>query len=339
MEKENKDKRVKRLSLLGAAEHGLVLYDALHDKDLTKFFFLLYLGYGLSPFILNVMIDFGYEKNLVKALEICELVDFKVYDFLCAYWGQEKAENFLVEKDFKNIIKKMFPAESLVKYQFWDVLVDRKEYAALIGAGKFDVIKEVYFQNAACREEICKALLGAADDCCRASPVNDDVLNAIINTFVELEEFNYLSHFSEGVFKLLELKKWKHLPYDRPEAFGKRTLDDVLQLVYEAGGEEYFYKVSLDWRAKHRLDFQNFLMNNKYYDYYVADKKWSVLAAKEAYDVIDWEDFVENGLCSNEYIWEHAAKAGKWALLAKYHKHKLLFDNWCFIWWLKSFKK
>ena len=39
MEKENKDKRVKRLSLLGAAEHGLVLYDALHDKDLTKFFF------------------------------------------------------------------------------------------------------------------------------------------------------------------------------------------------------------------------------------------------------------------------------------------------------------
>ena len=100
-----------------------------------------------------------------------------------------------------------------------------------------------------------------------------------------------------------------------------------------------FIKVSLDWRAKHRLDFQNFLMNNKYYDYYVADKKWSVLAAKEAYDVIDWEDFVENGLCSNEYIWEHAANAGKWALLAKYHKHKLLFDNWCFIWWLKSFKK
>ena len=29
MEKENKDKRVKRLSLLGAAEHGLVLYLSL----------------------------------------------------------------------------------------------------------------------------------------------------------------------------------------------------------------------------------------------------------------------------------------------------------------------
>ena len=336
---KNENKRLDRFKLLSADEHALVLYDALHDKDLTKFFFLLKQGYGLSAFILNVMIDFGYEKNLVKALEVCNFVGSDVYDFLCIYWGKEMAEDFLVEKDFKNIIKKKFSVASLVKYQFWDVLVGRKEYVALIKAGKLQIIKDLYLQDVSCRQEISEALLKTVDDSRTDSSGGDDVVNHVINIFVELEVFEPLSYFSEGVFKLLELKKWKYLPYDRPEVFGKRTLDDVLQLVYEAGGEEYFYKVSLDWRAKHRLDFQNFLMNNKYYDYYVADKKWLILAAKEAYDVIDWEDFVENGLCSNEYIWEHAAKAGKWALLAKYHKHKLLFDNWCFIWWLKSFKK
>lgn len=108
MEKENKDKRVKRLSLLGVAEHGLVLYDALHDKDLTKFFFLLKQGYGLSPFILNVMIDFGYEKNLVKALEICELVDFKVYDFLCAYWGRKRLKTFWLKRISKTSSRRCF---------------------------------------------------------------------------------------------------------------------------------------------------------------------------------------------------------------------------------------
>ncbi len=333
MEKENKDKRVKRLSLLGAAEHGLVLYDALHDKDLTKFFFLLKQGYGLSPFILNVMIDFGYEKNLVKALEICELVDFKVYDFLCAYWGQEKAENFLVEKDFKNIIKKMFPAESLVKYQFWNILVDRKEYAALTGAGKFDVIKEVYFQNAACREEICKALLEAADDCHRASPVNDDVINAIINTFVELEEFDYLSHFSEGVFKLLELRKWSFLPYHEPRLFGKKTRADVWQLIYDNGGEDFLYNHATRERTIFKVEILKFLIENKYYNKFIADKDWCNLALYGAEEAIDWEDCAS---LSDDYCGS-CTETARLTLLARYHKRMLLFKNKRFGWWLKSF--
>lgn len=81
MEEKKESQRIRMLELLTNEENNLMLYDALHDKDLTKFFYLLKQGYALTPFLLNCMIDYGYEKHIEKALCVCDRCSFAIYDF------------------------------------------------------------------------------------------------------------------------------------------------------------------------------------------------------------------------------------------------------------------
>lgn len=51
--RKKESQRIRMLELLTNEENNLMLYDALHDKDLTKFFYLLKQGYALTPFCLT----------------------------------------------------------------------------------------------------------------------------------------------------------------------------------------------------------------------------------------------------------------------------------------------
>ena len=117
MEEKKKSQRIRMLELLTNEENNLMLYDALHDKDLTKFFYLLKQGYALTPFLLNCMIDYGYEKHIEKALCVCDRCSFAIYDFFCIYWGVDKTEDFFVKNSYTKVIQKRFSTKSLVKYQ------------------------------------------------------------------------------------------------------------------------------------------------------------------------------------------------------------------------------
>jgi len=324
MEATNNSGRLEALKLLTVKENDLVLYDTLRADNLTKFFYLVKQGYPLSAFILNVMVDFGYERHLIKILDTSVRVHFNVYDFLCAHWGQKQAEDFLVDRAFSHLIKEKFSADSLVKYQCWDILAEKSEYRLLLEQGKSDVIKKHYVQNPSCRSEIINALVDISSD----SPYRQQIMDFC----VDVGEFERLSRIYGGVSRLLELKKWEYIPYRYLE---DKTLYDVLQLVYKGGGRQFLCDVSWNCESPYYRIFRKFLLDNKYYDSFVANKSWGILSAYKAYDVIDWEDYVNGGTCSR-YVWEHAAAAGKWELLARYRKHRLLFKNGQFGWWLKS---
>lgn len=316
--------RWKMLGLLSPEENNLVLYDALRDKDLTKFFYLLKRGYGLTPFILNVMIDFGYEQNMVKALKVCQVYSFSVYDFLCAYWGQKKAEDFLVENGCTKVIEKMFSVPSLVKYKFWSLLVEKKEYEALIRAEKFDLIEEVYDRNPSDRLQIVNTLVkvGAESGCCPK----------IIDVLAEFHEFSALNQVPNGCFKLLELEKWEFIPLDSPYLLKKKSYKEVLQLIYEAGGEKYIYDQCMNGKSI----FSDFLFDNKYYTWFVKNKNWSRLAGNEVYELIDWDDYY-NQLVRSKYFILHAVKACRWDVLAKYKFRWVLLKNFKLDWFFRSF--
>ncbi len=313
MKKKNESDHLKRLALLSGSEQDLVLYDALHDKDLTKFFFLLKQGYTLTPFVLNVMIDYGYENKLLKAVEFSPAVKSDVYDFLCAYLGQEKAEDFLVEKDIHSLIVEKFSVESLVKYHLWDVLAEKGEYKALARAEKFDVLKEYYLKEKAGYKGGQFCISQALIDVGRSF---NKPHRKIIDFLVDIEDFSCLAQIKGGLFKLLELKKWELIPVG-DNMLENKTQDEVLQLIYDYGGEQYLYE-----RARSFNLYAKFLLDHGYYRLFVDNKNWGILTNHKLDHLVDWDGIV-------------AAK--DWMFLALYHKRKLLFKYRQFGWWLKSF--
>ena len=143
MEEKKESQRIRMLELLTNEENNLMLYDALHDKDLTKFFYLLKQGYALTPFLLNCMIDYGYEKHIEKALCVCDRCSFAIYDFFCIYWGVDKTEDFFVKNSYTKVIQKRFSTKSLVKYQLWELLAERREYVVLAEHGQIELLKKL----------------------------------------------------------------------------------------------------------------------------------------------------------------------------------------------------
>lgn len=108
MEEKKESQRIRMLELLTNEENNLMLYDALHDKDLTKFFYLLKQGYALTPFLLNCMIDYGYEKHIEKALCVCDRCSFAIYDFSAFTGGLIRRRIFLLKTAIPKLFKSVF---------------------------------------------------------------------------------------------------------------------------------------------------------------------------------------------------------------------------------------
>lgn len=307
--KQNTD-RLKLLALLSPEENNLVLYDALHDKDLTKFFYLLKQGYALTPFILNCMIDSGYEKHIEKALLACQRCRPDIYQFFCVYWGVEATEDFFVKHQFNTLMKDSFPVASLVKYQLWEILGARKEFYVLAVNKQFDLLKKLSKQRKNL-DKICEVL-------CKVEAAD---------TLVEIGESIKLREFPAGHLKLFELKNWSWVCLETVSQLKQVPIEELLKQICAAGGEKYIYFSK----------YNNFLLNNGYYKYFVKDKCWSALAQVGAFEVIDWEDYYTRSE-GDEQFCNFAAKAGKWDFLASHHERWFLLLKKQFRWWWKSFK-
>lgn len=317
MEVNKDNNRLKMLELITGEENNLVLYDALHDKDLTKFFYLLKQGYALTPFILNCLIDFGYEKNLVKAIHESVRVSFRIYEFLCAYWGQDKAEDFLVKNNLRNVIKEKFSTETLVKCQLWNILLEKGEYSELYRQKQYDLLKKSYAEASVEEQKKIAETMKKLQ---------------AVDFLAEVGAWHFLQGYPKGNSKLIECKEWEYLIDLRNlQHFDWPTRESIFQKVCDNGGDDYLYK-SL---SSHPC-LKEFLLERKYYSHFIADKRWYELAEAGAFDAIDWEDFYLR-MRGNERFCEFAAKAGKWDFLAAHHEHWFLFLKKQFRWWWKSF--
>ena len=207
------------LELLTNEENNLMLYDALHDKDLTKFFYLLKQGYALTPFLLNCMIDYGYEKHIEKALCVCDRCSFAIYDFFCIYWGVDKTEDFFVKNSYTKVIQKRFSTKSLVKYQLWELLAERREYVVLAEHGQIELLKKLKQENPS------DHLLGVREALRKVNAVE---------ALAELKDWIGLAGLPEGELKLFELKEWRYVDFDKVSFLRNVPPEQLLQEVYEA---------------------------------------------------------------------------------------------------------
>lgn len=144
---------------------------------------------------------------------------------------------------------------------------------------------------------------------------------AVQNFLLQPEHLKELGGYRDSEAFLLKFKKWEYL--------GCRSISRtaVLQKIYDDGGEEFLYDLQAG---------EDFLLENGHYKCFIDHKNWVTLAQRKLYNLIDWDDFGER-MFSYNIGWEYAVRAQKWDILARYHKHGLLFVHGRFYWWFKSF--
>mgnify|MGYP007131582655 CR=1 FL=1 len=263
MEEKKKSQRIRMLELLTNEENNLMLYDALHDKDLTKFFYLLKQGYALTPFLLNCMIDYGYEKHIEKALCVCDRCSFAIYDFFCIYWGVDKTEDFFVKNSYTKVIQKRFSTKSLVKYQLWELLAERREYVVLAEHGQIELLKKLKQENPS------DHLLGVREALRKVNAVE---------ALAELKDWIGLAGLPEGELKLFELKEWRYVDFDKVSFLRKVPQEQLLQEVYEAGGGDFLFWAGGSSAAAWSKFCHPLLLARKYYQPFISQKLWAELA-------------------------------------------------------------
>lgn len=296
----------KRLDFLTPEQHDQLLFSQLKEGKIKTFLGMVGKGYGLTPFILNALIDFGYANVIPKALKTAVRLSNGCYNFLCVYWGKKKTEDFMVEQKYYSYIKETFPVDSLVEYHLWDILAQREEFETLAKNGQFDLLaKRGQYQ-----------LL-----------VNYGQLDYVCHKGL----YKFLILTKAGMERLVQLKKWAEFFVGISLApYNGFSVSEILEVLWTNGMQKLLFAKCYD---EFLLDYK------KYTKPYVANKKWGTLAAYGFYDEIDWEDYLGQVIESKkEDVYKEAVEAKNWAFLAKHQQHKLLFKKGQLKWWWKSFR-
>lgn len=229
MEK-NENSRLKMLGLLTKEENCLVLYDALSTKDFARFSYFIDKGYAINAFILNCMIDFGFEDKISEVLKSAQRHDDNIYEFMVAYLGQEKAEAFFVGNNFNNLMANKFSDETIEKHKCWKVALIKKNYNLLLRNRQLKIIKE--------------------------NLKNCDWTN-LVDALIKVREYALVVEMG-GAWKLREsfsgrqylrgTKNWNELlrfdEYSLMLLFECKMIDDVYDKMLAEGATDSFYNYS-----------------------------------------------------------------------------------------------
>ena len=242
----------KRLDFLTPEQSNQVLFSLVKEGKIKTFLGMVGKGYGLTPFILNALIDFGYEGMILQALQSSVRLSNECYNFLCEYWGKKKTEVFFVEQKYYNYIKENFHVKTLVEYQLWDILAQKEKFYILAENGQFDILAKY-------KKYQLLVKYGQLDYACHKGL------------------YQFLAFTKAGMERLIQLKKWKEVFEGTSfTAFNGFSVSDILEILYDNGMQELLF-------AKCCNDF--LLDYKKYTKPYVANKKLSCQLYQRSADI------------------------------------------------------
>lgn len=309
MEK-NENPRLKMLGLLTKEENSLVLYDALSTRDFARFSCFIDKGYAINAFILNCMIDFGFEDKIREVLESTQRHDNNIYEFMVAYLGREKAEDFFVENNFNNLMADKFSDETIEKYQLWEVAELKKSYELLVKNKQYDLIH--------------KAMAGKD-----SGKIADILLQE--KEFDFLHELGWdwkLSDSYEGRKYLWDTKNWKEffgLSIENQlivSGWGKSaSIEQVYLSVVNAGGEDALYEYN---------DItKEYLLKRKITKPFIQAKDWCSLYHAGFYKEINLDDWWTEHTSDVviKAVVDTAVRSKNWDFLEQRKCDRALFKN------------
>lgn len=303
--------RLEMLGLLTIEENNLVLYDALAAKDFAKFTYLIDKGYAVSAFILNCMLDFGFEEKISETLKRAQRHDNNIYKFMVSYWGQEKAEAFFAGNDFKNLIAEKFSDKALKKYQCWNAALIKGKYKLLLDNGQLPLIKD---NLASCN------------------------INNLVEALIATKEFCYITEIGwawklrdsySGRKYLKETKNWKELlcidEYDLMSLYRCKTIEEVYDNMLAEGAVSYIY----EWGGQAR----QYLLECAIISPFVEAEDWASLYSAGYYKAIDLNKWWKHSFSDDVKIKviESAVRTRNWDFLEQKKCLWALFKRfrWC----------
>lgn len=302
-------KRLELINLNSIGQSELALYDALRSGKIEYFLSLVKAGHCITDFILNSMIDNGFEDRIEETLKLSQCCKENVLNFLILLWGQEKAESYWSKCPKKRKRDTKLSIPELVNIQAWDVLMIRNAYEELALFAPMEVLKTIKKSK---KRKIVLAVLIAENRF-------EDII--ILDWYDEYHSFPailkyLLKHDLKSLRKLyLSEQEYRFLGFD--------TRDDFHRYLYE-NGERDFLGYQTDYFIRHKM-----------FDELVRYKRYRDLARLERYDLIDWDKFT--GIWGVKEVAFYAEKAKNWDYLIKHKCHKVLLKHGCLWKFIKSF--
>src|SRR5574344_1045247 len=292
---------LKELLKLNTKEQSeMVLAWVIAQKNVEQVFKLVKLGHPVSPFILNVMIEYGFEKNIPKLLTNAKWFFPAVKDWMKEYY-QDQYKAKIVELGLKEFINLEFTVDDCVKYELWEELVRRNHCKYVEEAKGLEFLEKFESQNV-------RLYLGATGrfDKLFQSRCFDIILQYHGG-------LNYLSENASDDDLRSIIKKRAQMPDE--------WIYVVDLLIKRGQGNEFFETKNV--KIAERIISQGFT------DKLVEANNWEMLFQNNKYDSIDWEDAYHTP--DNSQIIPRLVFAKQWAFLAEHKQRLILFKNKQFV--------
>lgn len=310
------DKRYEMLNLNTSEQSDLVLYDLLREGKFETFLQRIQDGYCLTAFVLNIMLDNGYADKVDEVLATCKCWQENVFDFLVIYWDREKAEDYWAQNAESSPIFHKLSNEALVRNELWGELRERNAFNVLGKYAPLDVLKEIG-AGSYLRPRVLEGLVKAKRF---EEAVSFNHTEGYPQAYPELS----LYLFKHDIDKFCDAWSGKGRDFEKIYSdLGFASFDDLCQYLYDLGKIDFLIKNT------------GFLENHGIWEPLVLAKEWYTLFHCKQYDLIDWENWLDND--DRQRVVIVAGIAKNWDFLVKHKAHWQLlkhFRLWCFV---KSF--
>ncbi len=131
MNKNNIIKHAKLAKFDSAAQCDLLYLQVVSQFDEARLLFLIKeRGYAVTPFLLNLLLDYGQQNLIGEIVDEAANLSDEVYDWLCLYWGVNKTEDYFCSdyRKYEHSLMKRISDEGLQRNRLWRFLIRRGTY-------------------------------------------------------------------------------------------------------------------------------------------------------------------------------------------------------------------